>query len=202
VLLEAKSVRAESQDSGLWLWQGQAPPPRSRPEPSSRGPVILDRIVAGVRWTRRIAPAAGLILISLAASLVLRSTTLDKRISADTRAQSLQPGLTLIAPHSLIPPPSIELPDVGSVQVRIPPAAFAQMMAQPAEGQMVKRRTLRRSPPRVRRTHTAFARTSDAFWRPYSAVEGGTHTAFARTSDAFRRPYSAHVGPAVDGDSL
>ena len=174
---EAKSVGAESQQPGLWLWQGKAPPPRSRSEPSSRGRVILERIVAAVRWTGRIAPVGGLILISLAAPLVLRSTTLDKRISADTRAQSLQLGSTLIAPNSLIPPPSIELPDVGSDQVRMPPAAFAQMMARPAEGQMVKRRAQRRSPPSVRRTHTAFARTSEGFWRPYSA----------------------HVGPAVDG---
>jgi len=177
---EAKSVGAESQRPGLWLWQGKAPPPRSRPEPSSRGRVILERIVAAVRWTGRIAPAGGLILISLAAPLVLCSTTLDRRISADTRAQSLlQPGSTLIAPHSLIPPPSIELPDVGLDQVRMPPAAFAQMMARPAEGQMVKRRAQRRPPPSIRRTRTAFAHNSDGFWRPYSA----------------------HVGPAVDGDT-
>ena len=179
MLPEAKSVSAECQDSGLWLWQGQAPPPRSRPKPSSRGRVILDRIFAGVRWTGWMAPAGGLILISLAALLVLRSTTLDRRFSADTRAQSLQLGSTLIATHSLIPPPSIQLPDVGLDQLRMPPASSTQMIAQPAEGQMVKRRALRRSPPSVRRTHTAFARTSEGFWRPYSA----------------------HVGPAVDGDT-
>jgi hypothetical protein len=177
VVPEAKSVGAASQDPGLWLWQGKAPPPRSCSEPSSRGRVILDWIVSSVRWARRIAPAGGFILISLAASLVLRSTTSDRGISADARAQSLQPASTLIAPHSLIPPPSIELPDVGLDQVRMP-AAFAQMMARSTEGQMVKQ-AQRRSPPSVRRTHTAFTRNSDAFWRPYSA----------------------RVGPAVDGDT-
>jgi hypothetical protein len=124
-------------------------------------------------------PAGGLIFISLAVPLVLRSTTLDRRIATDTRAQSLQPVPTLIASHSLIPPPSIELPDGGLDRVRMPPAAFAPMMARPAPGQMVKRRAQRRSPPSVSRTHTAFARDSDAFWRPYSA----------------------HFGPAVDGDA-
>ena len=176
VLPQAETVSAESQETGLWLWQGRAPPSRS---PSPRGRVILDRIVAAVRWTGWIAPAGGLILILLAASLVLRSTAPDRQFSVETRAGSPQPGSTLIAPHALIPPPSIELPAVGLDQVRMPPATFAQMMAPPAQGQMVKRRAQRRSPPSVRRTHTAFA----------------------RNSDAISRPYSAHVGPAVDGDT-
>ena len=158
MLPEAKAVSAESQDSGLWLWQGQAPPPRFRTEPSSRGRVILDRVVAAVRWTGWIAPAGGLILILLAASLVLRSAPLDRRISGDTRAVSPQLGSTLIATHSLIPPPSIQLPDVGLDQLRMPPASSTQMIAQPAEGQMVKRRAQGRSPPSVRRTHASFAR--------------------------------------------
>jgi hypothetical protein len=155
VLPQTKTVSAESQETGLWLWQGKAPPPQSRSEPLSRRRVILDRIVAAARWTGWIAPAGGLILILLAASLVLRSTALDRRISADTRAALPQPGSMLIATHLLIPQPSIELPDVG---LRMPPAASAQMMAQPREGQTVKRRAQRRSPPRVRRTHASFAR--------------------------------------------
>jgi hypothetical protein len=158
VLPQAKTVSAESQETGLWLWQGEAPPPRSRPEPLSRGRAILDRIVAAARWTGWIAPAGGLTLILLAASLVLRSTALDRRISADTRAVSPQPGSTLIATHLLIPQPSIDLPDVGLDQMRMPPAASTQMIAQPAESQMVKRRAQRRSPPSVRRTHASFAR--------------------------------------------
>src|ERR1700740_1038715 len=86
VLSQAKSVSAESQETGLWLWQGDAPPPRSRPEPLSGGRVILGRIVAVARWTGWIAPAGGLILILLAVALVLRSTAPDMRISADKRA--------------------------------------------------------------------------------------------------------------------
>jgi hypothetical protein len=158
VLPQAKSVSAESQETGLWLWQGKAPPPRSRPEPISRGRVILDRIIAAARWTGWIAPAGGLVLILLAASLVLPSTALDRRILGGTRAVSPQPGSTLIATHSLIPPPSIELPDVALDKVQMPPAAPTHMMAQPTEGQMVKRRAQRRSPPSVRRTHASFAR--------------------------------------------
>ena len=150
MLPQAKSVSAESQETGLWLWQGEAPPPRSRPGPLSRGRVILDRIVAAARWTGWIAPAGGLIFILLAALLVLRSTALDRRISADMRAASPQPGSTLIATHLLTPPLSIELPDVRLDQVEIPTAA--------SEGQMVKRRAQRRSPPSVRRTHASFAR--------------------------------------------
>lgn len=158
MLPEAKSVSAESEETGLWLWQGEALPPRSRPAPLSRGRVILDRIVVAARWTGWIPPAGGLVLILPAASLVLCSTALDKRVSTDTRAVSPQPGPTLIATRSPIPPPTIELPDVGLDLVQMPLAASTQMMAQPAQGQMVKRRAQRRSPPSVRGTHASFAR--------------------------------------------
>jgi hypothetical protein len=158
---QAKTVSTESQETGLWLWQGNAPPPwqggapsqRSRPERLSVGRVILNRIVAAARWTGWIASASGLILILLASSLVLRSTALDRRISADAPAVSPQPRSTLIATRSLIPALAIELPDVRLDLVRMPPAASTRMMAQPAGGQMVRTRTERRPPPSVRRTH-------------------------------------------------
>ena len=158
MLSQAKSVSAESQETGLWLWQGEAPPPRSRPDPLSGGRVILGRIVAAARRAGWIAPAGGLILILLAASLVLHSTAMDRRISADTRTVSSQPASPLIATHSLIPPPSIELPGIRLDHVQMPPAASMQMMAQPREGQMVKRRAQHRSPPSVRRTHASISR--------------------------------------------
>jgi hypothetical protein len=153
MLPQAKTVSAESQETGLWLWQGEAPPllqgeapsQRFRSEPLSVGRVILNRIVAAARWTGWITSAGGLILILLASSLVLRSTALDGRISPDARAVSPQPRSPLIATRSLIPAPSIELPDVRLDLVRMP-----------AEGQMVRTRAERRSPPSVRRTH-AFA---------------------------------------------
>jgi hypothetical protein len=155
---QAKSVSAESQETGLWLWRGEAPPPRSSPEPLSGGRVILGRIVAAARWTGWIAPAGGLLLVLLATSLVLRSTALDRRISVDTRTVSPQAASPLIATHSRIPPPSIELPGLRLDQVQMPPTASMQMMAQPTEGQMVKGRAQRRSPPSVRRTRASSSR--------------------------------------------
>jgi hypothetical protein len=159
VLSQASLGSAEGQETGLWLWQGKALPSRPRSEPLSRGREILDRVIAASRWTGWIAPAGGLILISLAASLVLwRSTALDRRISADARAVSPQSGSTLIATHSLIPPPSIEFPDVRFDQVQIPPTASIQMIVRPTEGQMVRRRAQRPLAPSIRRTHSSFAR--------------------------------------------
>jgi hypothetical protein len=158
VLSQAKSVSAESQETGLWLWQGEAPPPRSRPELLSRARGILGRIVAATRSIRWIAPAGGLIFILLAGSLVLHSMALDGRISADTRAASPQPGSTLIPSRSLVSPPSIELPDVRLDQAQMPAPPASQMTARPAEGQMVNRRAQRRSPTNVRGTSAAFAR--------------------------------------------
>ena len=157
MLPEVKSVSAESQETGLWLWQGEAPLPRSCPEPLFHGRAISDRIIAAARCTAWVAAASGFVLILLTESLVLPSPPLDRRISADTRAVSPQPGSTLIATHSLIPPPAIELPNVALDQMRMPPAASAQMMSQPTEGHMVKKRAQRRSPTGVRRTHASFA---------------------------------------------
>ena len=158
MLSQAKSVSAESQETGLWLWQGGAPPPQSRPAPLSRGRGIAGRIVAAGRSIRWIAPAGGLILVLLAGSFMLRSTPLDRRISADTRATSPQPESTLIPSHSLISPPSIELPDVRLDQVQMPTPPAAQTMARPAEGQTVNRRAQRRSPTSVRGNSASFAR--------------------------------------------
>jgi hypothetical protein len=163
---QAESVSAESPETGLWLWQGEAPPPRSGPKPPWRARVILARIVDAARSASWIARAGGLILILLTGSLVLRPTALDRRISAETPAVSPQPGSTLVVTHSPINPPSIEFPDVGLDLARMPPVESAQMMAQPAEGQMVKRRAHRRSPPSVRRTHELFARRGSPFLIP------------------------------------
>jgi hypothetical protein len=154
VLSQAKSVGARDQEAGLWLWRGKAPPSR----PLSRGRQILGRIVSVAQWTGWMAPAGGLILILLAASLGPRSAAPDRRMTADPRAVPPQSGSPLVATHSLIHPPSIELPAVRLDRVQIPPAASAQMVAQPTEGQMVKRRAQRRSPASVRRTHASFAR--------------------------------------------
>ena len=159
MLSHAKSISAETQNAGLWLLHGEAPPPRSPPEPVSRARQLLDH-TASARWAGWMAPAGGLILILLAVSLVLRSTPLDGQISADTRAVSPQPGSTLISTRSLIPPPSTQLPDVRLDHVQMPPLASAQTMTQPTEGQMVKWRERRKSPASVRRTHASFAHTS------------------------------------------
>jgi len=158
VLSQAKSLSAESEETGLWLWQGEAPPPRSRREDLSRRRSILGRILAAPRWTGWIGRAGGLIFILLPASLVLRSTPLDGEIPADARVVSPQPRSTLVATHSLIPPPSIELPNLRLEQVQMPLSAATQIMPEPREGQIANSRAQARSPTSVRRTHTRFAR--------------------------------------------
>lgn len=158
MLSQAESLSAESQETGLWLWQGEEPPPRSRREHLSRGRSILGRIFAAPRWTGWIGRAGRLIFILLTASLVLRSTALDKQIPADAPVVSPQPGSTLVATHSLISPPSIELPNVRSEQVQMPLSAATQIMPEPREGRIANRRAQPRSPTSIRRTHTWSAR--------------------------------------------
>lgn len=158
VLSHAKSIAAESQTAGLWLLHGEAPPPRSPPEPISRGRQLLGRIASAARWAGWMAPAAGLILILLAVSLVLHPAPPGERPSGSMSAVAPQPSSPLVAAHSLIPPLSIQLPDLRLDQVQLPPAASAQMMTEPTERQMVKKREQRRSPASVKRSHTSFAR--------------------------------------------
>jgi hypothetical protein len=157
VLSHAKSISAETQNAGLWLLHGEAPP-RSPPEPVSRPRQLLDHIASAARWAGWMAPAGGLILILLAVSLVLRSAPPGAGLSAGLPAVAPQPMSPLVAGHSLIPPPSTQLPDVRLDHVQMPPLASAQTMTQPTEGQMVKWRERRKSPASVRRTHASFAR--------------------------------------------
>jgi len=159
VLSHAKSISAETQNAGLWLLHGEAPPPRSPPEPVSRARQLLDH-TASARWAGWMAPAGGLILILLAVSLVLRSGPPGAGLSAGLPAVAPQPMSPLVAAHSLMPPPSIQLPDVRLDHVQMPPPASAQMKTQPTEGQMVKWRERRKSPASVRRTHASFAHRS------------------------------------------
>ena len=150
-----KSIRAESQEAGLWLWQGEAPPPRSPTAPS-----ILGRIASAARWTGWRAPAGGLILVLLAASVVLCSTPPDEQLSADMRPIAAEPPSPLIVGHALISPPSIEFPDLRLDQLQMPPPASAQIVAQPTEGRMANRRAQRESAASIRKSSASARRGS------------------------------------------
>ena len=157
VMSDVKSINAESRETGLWLWHGDTPPPRSPPGSLSRRRQILDRIVSVSRWTRWTVPVGISLLMVLAASLVLRSTPSEERPSAGTGAVAPQTGSLLIATHTLISPPSIELADIRLDQLKMPPTAADQTTAQPPEGPMVKQRVARRSPANSARAHASFA---------------------------------------------
>jgi hypothetical protein len=154
---DAKSVNAEIRETGLWLWHGETPSPRSPPRSLSRTRQILDRIVSVSRWTGWTVPVGVSLLVVLAASLVLRSTPLEERPSAGTGAIAPQTGSLLIATHTLISPPAIELAAIRLDQVKMPPPAADQMAAQPPEDPTVKKR-VRKSLAQVARAHALFAR--------------------------------------------
>jgi hypothetical protein len=78
---DAVLISTDSKDTGLWLWQGEAPPTPALPRPKSHAQQILHRILPAVGWAGWIALPTGLILILIAISMMRHP---DDPVSADT----------------------------------------------------------------------------------------------------------------------
>ena len=83
------SMSIESHASGLWLWHGEAPPPTSPLQLTSRLQ-LLGRIGFAVRQARRMALVNGLAVALLAASVLLYSTPPEEPLPADKPAVATQ----------------------------------------------------------------------------------------------------------------
>ena len=60
---DAVLISTDSKEAGLWLWQGEAPPPASLPRPKSRDQQTLSRVMPAARWPGWIVlPTTGLAL--------------------------------------------------------------------------------------------------------------------------------------------
>src|SRR5690242_14714755 len=95
----ARLVSTDVKESGLWLWQGEAPPISALPRPQSRNQQFLRRIMPAAGWSRWVAVPAGLALAFLAVSMIPRP---DKPISADRPAVA----------RSSVPSPAVTPPIV------------------------------------------------------------------------------------------
>jgi hypothetical protein len=82
----AALVSTDIKEAGLWLWQGEAPPPPALPRPKSRDQQFVRRIMPAAGWAGWIAVPAGLALAFLAVSMIPRP---DRPVSLDT------PGVAL-----------------------------------------------------------------------------------------------------------
>jgi hypothetical protein len=151
----------ESQQSGLWLWHGKAPPP-SGPKPASRVSQIVGRILSAARWGDWLAVAGGLTLALFAALALLHSTPPGEPVASDTP--------TVARPISAEPPAQVT---AQTDQVEVPSAPTAQMTAREPERQVARWHTHRTGSATVRKTHLLLARRGPPPFEPMTWHGGG-----------------------------
>ena len=158
---DAVLISTDSKESGLWLWQGDAPSPPSFPRPKSRDRHILRRIMPAAGWAGWIALPTGLALTLIAILMIPHP---DRPVSADRPA---------VAPSSATSPPPLGAPVVAAPppepatarldQEKVPSAPAAQIMTRTPEPQMAKSRAQHKSSRVVRKTHLSHVRRGPLF---------------------------------------
>ena len=158
---DAVLISTDSKESGLWLWQGDAPSPPSFPRPKSRDRHILRRIMPAAGWAGWIALPTGLALTLIAILMIPHP---DRPVSADRPA---------VAPSSATSPPPLGAPVVAAPppepatarldQEKVPSAPAAQIMTRTPEPRMAKSRAQHKSSRVVRKTHLSHVRRGPLF---------------------------------------
>lgn len=169
---DATPLSNQDQAPGLWLWQGEAPPPAEPPPSASptRPPSRVERIAylagSAVRRARWLAPPTGWALLALTAWGIVHLLPGSQSIPGNTSAAALQPTPTpgLARPISPAPPPPLMQAPLDRVQaplerVQAPsaPVTVTQAMAGPTQHKTVKWRARHASPLTARRSHAFIA---------------------------------------------
>jgi hypothetical protein len=177
---DAVLISTDSKESGLWLWQGDAPSPPSFARPKSRDLHILRRIMPAVGWAGWIALPTGLALTLIAILMIPHP---DRPVSADRPAVAPSSATSpTVAPSSapspVVTPSSAPSPPLGAPVVATPPpepatarldqekvpsAPAAEIMARTPEPRMAKSRAQHKSSPVVRKTHVSHVRRGPLF---------------------------------------
>lgn len=160
---DTELIGTGNEESGLWLWHGEALPPPSLAQPKSRVGRILAHMVPAARWAGWIALPSGLAVALLVVSVMMHSPRPDKPVPADAPAVPPQPLPSPAATPPIIPaPPMIPAPLTEptadqSGQVQVPSAPTAQMSGRRPEHDRAKWHAQRTSPPTARKTHASVA---------------------------------------------
>ena len=157
----APLVSTDLQESGLWLWQGDAPPPPALARPKSRDQRFLRRVMPAAGWAGWIAVPAGLALAFYSVSMLLRPVTLDRPAVALSSAPS--PGVT--RPIVPVPPAELTEADLDKVLVPSEPRA-AELTAQWPEPLVAKGRAQHKLSRIARKTHASHLRRPPLFPMP------------------------------------
>jgi hypothetical protein len=158
----ARLVSTDLKASGLWLWQGEAPPTSALTRPQSRNQQFLRRIMPGAVWAGWIAVPAGLALAFFAVSMIPRP---DRPVSADKPAVALSS-----APSPAVTPPIVPITPAEEAkpeQVQVPSAQpAAKLTAQGPEPPAVKGRAQHKGSRTALKTHTSHVRKQPLFPTP------------------------------------
>jgi hypothetical protein len=132
----AAPLSNDSQEPGLWLWQGgeapphsEAPPPASPARPPSRVERIADFVGSAARWARRMGPSSGWFLIGLAALVMLHALSGGEPMPGNMPAAAPQPVPSPSAALPASPTPPAGVPVVQLGQVSEPSGSIAKRMA-------------------------------------------------------------------------
>jgi hypothetical protein len=122
--VNAVLISTDSEEAGLWLWQGKAPPP-ALPRPKSRAQQFLRRITPAAGWAGWIALPAGLALASIAVSMMRHP---DGPVSPDTPAVALSsaPSPTVARPIASVLPAEATEAKLDQAQGPEPPVVKAR----------------------------------------------------------------------------
>src|SRR3984893_3649702 len=101
---DAVLISTDSKESGLWLWQGDAPSPPSCPRPKSRDRHILRRIMPAAGWAGWIALPTGLALTLIAILMIPHP---DRPVSADRPAVAPSSATSPTVAPSSAPSPAL-----------------------------------------------------------------------------------------------
>jgi hypothetical protein len=160
---DAILISTDSKEAGLWLWQGDAPPP-SRARPKSRDKQFLRRIMPTARWAGWIALPTGLALTLIAVSLVPRA---DRPVSADTPAVALSPNPSLSVARPIVADLSAKLAESQLNQVQEPSPPATKITARVPEPRTAKWHAQHKSSRTAKKTSTPRVRSG-----PHVSIPG------------------------------
>jgi hypothetical protein len=160
----ARLVSTDLKESGLWLWQGEAPPTSALTRPQSRNRQFLRRIMPGAVWAGWIAVPAGLALAFFAVSMIPRP---DRPVQPDRPAVALSsaPSPAVTPPIVPVTPAERTPAKLDQVQVPSPPPA-AEMTAPGPEPPVMKGRVQHKLSRTARKTHASHVRKRPLFLAP------------------------------------